>query len=197
MGERSGGSKGWPARAFRSPSHSSRPEEAQWDLLTGKFPGPAGIGVMAGMGGRGMVRVGLLGLSGAGACPNLLQRRPGPGSAVRRSAEYQRFSSGVSSRSGPLQQIWTNGAVAGPCADGGLGDRPGARASPAPTGCRDVHFALERCILPSRGAVRSARSSAKCTSREQNAHLDEHRADPPPPPRADPARVARSKYETR
>ena len=48
MGERSGGSKGWPARAFRSPSHSSRPEEAQWDLLTGKFPGPAGIGVMAG-----------------------------------------------------------------------------------------------------------------------------------------------------
>ena len=30
---------------------------------------------------------------------------------------------------------------------------------------RDVHSALERCILPSRGAVRSARSSAKCTSR--------------------------------
>ena len=75
-----------------------------------------------------MVRVGLLGLSGAGACPNLLQRRPGPGSAVRRSTEYQRFSSGVSSRSGPLQQIWTNGAVAGPCADGGLGDHPGTRA---------------------------------------------------------------------
>ena len=85
---------------------------------------------MAGMGGRGMVRVGLLGLSGAGACPNLLQRRPGPGSAVRRSAEYQRFSSGVSSRSGPLQQIWTNGAVAGPCADAGPGDRPGARSGP-------------------------------------------------------------------
>ena len=54
---------------------------------------------------------------------------------------------------------------------------------PAPTpGCRDVHFALERCILPSRGAVRSARSSAKCTSREQNAPLDEHRTDPPPTP---------------
>ena len=30
---------------------------------------------------------------------------------------------------------------------------------------RDVHSALERCILHSRCAVRSARSSAKCTSR--------------------------------
>ena len=30
---------------------------------------------------------------------------------------------------------------------------------------RDVHSALERCISPSRCAVRSARSSAKCTSR--------------------------------
>ena len=75
-----------------------------------------------------MVRAGLLGRSGAGACPNLLQRRPGPGSAARKSAEYQRFSSGVSARSGPLQQIWVTGAVAGPCADGGLGDHPGTRA---------------------------------------------------------------------
>ena len=85
---------------------------------------------MAGMGGYGVVRVGLLGRSGAGTCPNLLQRRPGPGSAVRRSAEYQRFSSGVSARSGPLQQIRTNGAGAGPCADGGPDDRPGARSGP-------------------------------------------------------------------
>ena len=30
---------------------------------------------------------------------------------------------------------------------------------------RDVHYALERCILHSRCAVKSARSSAKCTSR--------------------------------
>ena len=52
-------------------------------------------------------RMGLLGRSGAGTCPNLLQRRPGPGSAARRSAEYQRFSSGALTRSGPLQQIWT------------------------------------------------------------------------------------------
>jgi len=57
--------------------------------------------------------VGLVGRAGAGSCPNLLQRRPGPGSAARRSAEYQRFSSGAPARSGPLQQIRTNGA-AGP-----------------------------------------------------------------------------------
>ena len=55
-----------------------------------------------------MGRVGLLGRLGAGSCPNLLQRRPGPGSAGRRTAEYQRFSSRAPARSGPLQQIWTN-----------------------------------------------------------------------------------------
>ena len=58
-------------------------------------------------GGRGVVRMGLLGWSGAGTCPNLLQRRPGPGSAENKSPEYQRFSSGAPARSGPLQQIWT------------------------------------------------------------------------------------------
>ena len=79
------------------------------------------------VGGRGVVRVGLLGRSGAGTCPNLLQRRPGPESAVRRSAEYQRFSSGAPARSGPLQQIWTNGAVADP----GRGGRGPAAAPPA------------------------------------------------------------------
>ena len=60
-----------------------------------------------------VVRVGLLGRPRAGVCPNLLQRRLGSGSAVGRSAEYQRFSSGSPVRWGPLQQIWTNGAVAG------------------------------------------------------------------------------------
>ena len=54
-----------------------------------------------------VVRVGLLGRPRAGVCPNLLQRRPATGSAARRSAEYQRFSSGAPARSGPLQQIWT------------------------------------------------------------------------------------------
>ena len=65
----------------------------------------------------GVVRVGRMGLlrrSGAGACPNLPQRRSGPGSAVNKNAEYQRFSSGVPARSGPLWQIWTTGAAAGP-----------------------------------------------------------------------------------
>ena len=57
-------------------------------------------------------RVGLLGLAGARMCPNLLQRRLGPGSAARRSAEYQRFSSRTPMESRPLQQIWTTGATA-------------------------------------------------------------------------------------
>ena len=61
-----------------------------------------------------MVRAGLLGRSGAGACPNLLQRRPGPGSASRKSAEYRRFSSHAPARSGPSQQIRTIGAARGP-----------------------------------------------------------------------------------
>ena len=59
-------------------------------------------------------RVGLLGRPGAGACPNLPQRRSGPGSAANETAEYQRFSSGVPARWGPLWQIWTTGAAAGP-----------------------------------------------------------------------------------
>ncbi len=58
--------------------------------------------------------MGLLGRPGAGACPNLPQRRSGPRSAAKKSAEYQRFSSGVPARSGPLWQIWTTGAAAGP-----------------------------------------------------------------------------------
>ena len=62
----------------------------------------------------GVVLVGLLWRSGSGACPNLLQRRPRPGSAARRSAEYQRFFSGAPARSGPLQQIWTNRAAMDP-----------------------------------------------------------------------------------
>ena len=38
-----------------------------------------------GMGGRGVVRVGLLGRSGSGSCANLLERRPGPGSGAIRA----------------------------------------------------------------------------------------------------------------
>ena len=46
-----------------------------------------------------------------GSCPNLLQRRSAAGSTARRSAEYQRFSSGAPARSGPLQQIRTTCAA--------------------------------------------------------------------------------------
>ena len=73
-------------------------------------------------------RVGLLWQSRAGACPNLPQRRPGPGSTANRSTEYQRFSSGISARSGPLWQIWTIRRL-GPVGEGvrGAGGGPGAR----------------------------------------------------------------------
>jgi len=112
-------------------------------FLTGNGGSQGRIIMMARMGGRGVVRMGLLGRSGAGSCPNLLQRPSAARSAASRSTEYQRFSSGVSARSGPLQQIWTTGAAAGPCADGGLGDHPGTRAHPPPEGYSAgvyVHF---------------------------------------------------------
>ena len=96
------------------------------------------------------------GRSGAEACPNLLQRRPGPGSTAEESAEYQRFSSGAPARSGPLQQIWTT-CRRGPSGEGGRGSdgdhdgRPDDRTRPAgrPPGRRrrrDVHFALKRAV---------------------------------------------------
>ena len=70
--------------------------------------------------------------------------------------------------------------VADPCADGGLGDHPGLRAGPPrPLGRRNVHFAPERAPLTAPLESRMHISRAKCTSRGQNAHLDEHRTDPP------------------
>ena len=87
-----------------------------------------------------VVLVGLVGLAGAWACPNLPQRRSGPGSAANETAEYQRFSSGVPARSGPLWQIWTTGAAAGPVEGGRrpggcpvrpCRSRPSAAAGPA------------------------------------------------------------------
>ena len=64
-----------------------------------------------GWGATALVRVGLLGRSGAGGCPNLLQRRSATGSTGSRTAEYQRFFSRAPARSGPLQQIWTTRAT--------------------------------------------------------------------------------------
>ena len=111
----------------------------------------AGIVMMVRMSGSGMVRVGLLGRTRAGACPNLLQRRSGPGSAARRIAEYQRFSSSAPVRSGPLQQIWTNSAAAGSDGDHSR--------------CPDVHFALESAVPAVVLECKMHHSRAKCTSR--------------------------------
>ena len=139
-------------------------------------------------GGIEVVRAGLLGRSGAGACPNLLQRRPAAGSAAIRSAEYQRFSSRTPEGSRPLQQIWTNGAAVGPCTDGGLSDHPAPRPPcPAP-GRRDVHFALERALLTAHLECKMHLSRAECTSRRSQDRPVPHHPGrlPPTPSRADP-----------
>ena len=68
-----------------------------------------------------------MGSAGARVCPNLPQRRSGPGSAVRRGAEYQRFFSRASARSGSLWQIWTNRGRRGPGGEGGRPPRRGPR----------------------------------------------------------------------
>ena len=64
-------------------------------FLTGSDGPWARIVMMVRADGHGVVWVGLLGRPGVEACPNLPQRRPGPGSAADESAEYQRFSSGA------------------------------------------------------------------------------------------------------
>ena len=141
---------------------------------TGGFRG--GVGAVKGMGGHVMVLVGLLGRPGAGACPNLPQRRPAAVSAANETAEYQRFSSRVPARWGPLWQIWTTRAAAGSRKgrhgpvddhDGYPGERTG------PTG-RDAG-------LPGRPpapkcALRTRKCSSNRHSREQNAPLDEEGA---------------------
>ena len=115
---------------------------------------------------------------GAGECPNLPQRRSGPGSAAKKSAEYQRFFSRAPARSGPLWQIWTirrrrpAGDVCGPgCVPGG---RPGERTGPAGRGAgllvqpRTPKNA-ETCTLHSKVQFQPSLSSAKCTSRRGGA----------------------------
>ena len=114
---------------------------------------------MTGVGGHGMILVGLLGRTGTGACPDLLQRRLAAGSALSRSAEYQRFSPCTPARSGPLQQIWTTCAAEGP---------PEGRRGP---GCGRGG----RSLTPRR-ALRTRKCSSNRCSRVQNAHLDEEGA---------------------
>ena len=97
---------------------------------------------MARPGGREVVRVGLLGRSGAGACPNLLQRRPAAGSAASRSAKYQRLSSGVLWDSGLCNRF---GQPAPPRAPG-RGAASRAEAAAGAPGRRDARFALEGAV---------------------------------------------------
>ena len=126
------------------------------------------------------MRMGLLGRSGAGACPNLPQRRSGPGSAARRSAEYQRFSFGAPARSGSLWQIWTTCAAAGPSegrrrADSGRGGRPPD---------------AETCISHSKAQFQSLFSRVKCTSRRGRGRSWLVRTAAPIPPRDIPSELA-------
>ena len=96
--------------------------------------------------------MGLLWRSGSGACPNLLQRRPRPGSV----AEYQRFFSDAPARSGPLQQILTNRADMDP-GMGGTGRDDGPLDAP----------------LTPRRALCTRKCSSNRHFRVQNAHLGE------------------------
>ncbi len=142
-----------------------------------------------GKNGRAVVRVGFLRRSGSGSCPNLLQRRPGSGSAARRSAEYQRFSSGSPVRWGSLQQIWTNGAAAGPGRGAPIG-RAGPRERPpqSPSDRSDGPPVASGRPRAPRGALRTRKCSSNRHSRVQNAHFEcemhisaRKRADPLPP----------------
>ena len=126
-----------------------------------------------GKNGRGVVRVGLLRRPGAGACPNLLQRRPGPGSAARRNAESQRFTFGAPARSVPLQQIWTTCAAAGPPggsprvpreghhgSGGGRSRCPDRPGGPVRTSARGAPSRVARRVLGSRGGSWSSWTAA-------------------------------------
>ena len=108
-------------------------------------------------------RVVLLWRFGAGSCPNLLQRRPGSGSTVRRGAEYQRFSSCAPGRGGPLQQIRPARR-----ARAGRAGRPPVGRRPRRTSRRPRRPCRTRGSRGSRGAHRSAAPAR-------------HHAEPGPP----------------
>ena len=116
--------------------------------------------MVTGVGGHGVILVGLLGRTGAGACPDLLQRRLAAGSALSRSAEYQRFSPCTPARSGPLQQIWTTCAAA-------------VAAEDPPEGRRGPGGGRGGYSLTPRRALRTRKCSSNRCSRVQNAHLGE------------------------
>ena len=127
--------------------------------------------------------MGLLGRPGAGACPNLPQRRPAAESTARRNAEYQRFFSRTPARSGPLWQIRTN-AAAGP----GRGPRAGRRREmfrrPRPRSASiahlvwwdDVSHAVTRPGSRDRHLTREIVPQPASTSLNPRARLPEVRA---------------------
>ena len=176
-----------PASPLRTPLRRlPRRERLNEPHLTRTGGSGARVGAVWGMDGRGVVLVGLLWRSGAGACPNLPQRRPGPGSAAKKSAEYQRFFSRAPARSGPLWQIWTTRVAANPREGrhGPVGgrDRPlggppqaGRRPQRAPrraNGARRPRRrpprttpGAETCTSHSKVQLQPSFSRAKCTSR--------------------------------
>ncbi len=119
-----------------------------------------------------MGRVGLLGRSEMGTCPDLLQRRSGPGSAARRNAEYQRYllarfgatrvfatDSDNRRHQGPRRgaaAAWAAAVTSAPAI-------PGA-ATPARPSTPDAPGA-QTCTSHSKVQFQPLFSSAKCTSR--------------------------------
>ena len=128
--------------------------------------------------------MGLLGWSGAGACPNLLQRRSGPESAADEIAEYQRSSPCAPVRSGPLQQIWTTYAPADP-RERRRG--PGGGRSGRPPGA-------ETCTSHSKVQFQPSFSSAKCTSRRGRGRSRSSRSAATAPSRNIPGEPARKAH---
>ena len=151
----------------------------------------ARIGAVAGAGGCAVVRVGLLGRSGSGACPNLLQRRPGSGSAARRAAEYQRFASGTPARWGTLQQIRTTCAAADPGMGGaGRGDGPLV----PPPGAETLERAVPTIILECEVRL-SARSGPVAVVADRGVWPARTAPRPPPSPRRSGSADRRSRQK--
>ena len=156
--------------------------------------------VILGAPGFWMVLVGLLWRPRAGACPNLPQRRPGPGSAAKKSAEYQRFFSRAPARSGPLWQIWTTLAAADPREPPGRAPRtvrwpgqasgrvvPGRATTTTGTPASEQGPQATETASPDdpppapKRALRTRKCSSNRHSRVQNAPLDEEAGRPQPP----------------
>ena len=158
-----------PASPLRTPLRRlPRRERLNEPHLTRTGGSGARVGAVWGMDGRGVVLVGLLWRSGAGACPNLPQRRPGPGSAAKKSAEYQRFFSRAPARSGPLWQIWTTRVAANPREGrhGPVGGRDRPLEGPPQAGRRP-----QRAPRRANRAHRPRRRPPRTTPRLRNVHF--------------------------